>query len=137
MFNTAVIKPQRMVRPLPDNTVPRQGKTIVPLPVIAADAVQNPHPADAASIARGKVLFDTVCIACHGALGKGDGLVATKGVPPIDLTDAYRSSFKDGYIWATILRGSMSTLMPKHSEAIGSDEAWDIVNYLRTLQHKS
>src|SRR5689334_14382660 len=54
---------------------------------------QNPVPADAASIAKGKKLYADACATCHGEAGKGNGPSAATlerhGAPvrPGDLSD--------------------------------------------------
>ncbi len=45
-------------------------------------ARKNPVPSTPESIAKGSALFVIYCTPCHGASGKGDGLVAAKFVPP-------------------------------------------------------
>ena len=84
------------------------------------------------SIETGKRLYQIYCALCHGPDAKGGGPVATKFVPPPDLTlDIFRQR-TDGFIYATIRDGG--ALMPGQAEALSPRERWDIVNYIRSLQ---
>ena len=74
---------------------------------------------------------------CHGAEGKGGvtGPVATKFIPTPDLTNAaLQKQRTDGYWHSYIVAGG--AVMPAYSEALSSEEAWHIVNYLRTIAAK-
>ena len=58
--------------------------------------------------------------------------VATKIVPPPDLTNPeIQKARTDGYWHSYIMAGG--AVMPAYGEALSSQEAWHIVNYLRTL----
>lgn len=94
--------------------------------------VSNPMPRFAASLARGRLLYDTYCIVCHGPAGHADGTVVPKFVPPPDLTlDATRQR-SDGYIYAMIKQGR--GIMPKYGDKIRGVDRWHVVNYVRKLQ---
>lgn len=87
---------------------------------------------DPGADAKGKVLFDTFCIACHGADAKGGGsLGPTYPVPP-DLTLAMYLARGDGFFFHTITFGSV--IMPSYGYAISVPERWMIVKHLRTKQ---
>ena len=71
---------------------------------------------DAAAIARGEQLFQTYCLMCHGADGKGTGPVA-KGLPhpPADLTHHFHRAPGDGDAYpsgALARAGNSSRLNP-------------------------
>jgi S-disulfanyl-L-cysteine oxidoreductase SoxD len=98
----------------------------------AAAARQNPVPATPESVKSGGALFAVYCTPCHGASGKGDGLVTSKFVPAIDLTNPdLQKGRTDGY-WESYLSVG-GAVMPSYGEALGVHERWDVVNYLRTL----
>jgi mono/diheme cytochrome c family protein len=85
-------------------------------------------------VAVGKERFDVFCLPCHGAEAKGGvtGPVATKFIPPPDLTNAeLHRQRTDGYWHSYIMVGG--AVMPAYGEALSSQEAWHIVNYLRSL----
>ena len=94
----------------------------------------NPVKSSAVSVALGKGHFGTFCAPCHGAEGKGGvtGPVATRFIPPPDLSNAaLQRQRTDGYWHSYIMAGG--AVMPAYAEALSSEEAWHIVNFLRTL----
>ena len=98
----------------------------------AAAARRNPVAATPESIRKGGELFAIYCTPCHGASGKGDGLVATKFVPPADLRNPdLQKARTDGY-WQSYLSVG-GAVMPSYGEALTPDERWHVVNFLRTL----
>jgi mono/diheme cytochrome c family protein len=94
--------------------------------------VVNPVPRDSASLARGKLLFDTYCIVCHGPAGRADGTVVPKFVPPPDFALEVTRQRSDGYIYAMIKQGR--GIMPKYGDKIRGVDRWHVVNYVRKLQ---
>ena len=99
-----------------------------------AAAIKNPVKATPESVTIGKERFQTFCVPCHGAEAKGGvtGPVAVKFVPPPDLTNAQLQAGRtDGYWHSYIMAGG--AVMPSYGEAMSSEEAWHIVNFLRTV----
>jgi mono/diheme cytochrome c family protein len=89
------------------------------------------------SLAIGKQQYTTFCVPCHGAEAKGGvtGPVATKFIPTPDLTNGeLQRQRTDGYWHSYIVAGG--AVMPSYGEALSSQEAWHIVNYLRSLAQK-
>lgn len=117
--------------PVPAQSIPVEGPAYIP----NLGAPKNPVPADAASLARGKELFNINCTACHGPGGKGDGPVAAflQNKKPIDLTGPIGISLSDGAIFMTITNGTPGG-MPALNENLTVRERWDVVNYVRSLQ---
>ena len=90
-----------------------------------------------AMLERGREIYKTNCVACHGESGKGDGPAA--GVlkpPPRDHTDrAYMSTLSDKEIADIIKMGGAikgKPLMPSHPQISGDDLA-ALVAYVRSL----
>lgn len=98
-------------------------------------AIQNPTPADSASVNRGRIQFQINCAVCHGPAGMGNGPVTKYGLypPAIGGPNAPAAAYPDGYIFGIIRNGR--GLMPTYNRIEESDR-WDIINYLRTLQGK-
>ena len=111
--------------------VPSQGGG----PSADAATLKNPVPANAASLAEGKLLFTKQCASCHGALGKGDGKAgAALKPPPADLSDAaWKNGSTDGEIFAIIRDGVKETSMRGFAGRMTSRELWTVVNYVRGL----
>jgi mono/diheme cytochrome c family protein len=117
-------------RPVPARSIPVEGAAYIP----GNGAPANPVAADETSIARGKQLFATHCAMCHGAEGKGNGMIAAFLVQkkPADLTSEAIQSKKDGAIFLTVSNGF--GLMPALNENFTVRERWDLVNFVRTLK---
>jgi mono/diheme cytochrome c family protein len=138
MTQTARILPGERVFPMPPGVVARGRERILPKEQRDLAAKQpNPIRTSEASVALGQQHYTTFCVPCHGAEGKGGvtGPVATKFIPTPDLTNAaLQKQRTDGYWHSYIVAGG--AVMPAYSEALSSEEAWHIVNYLRTIAAK-
>ncbi len=101
---------------------------------IAERVLTNPIPDSEVALAEGKVLYTRYCSHCHGATGKGDGLVAKeyKGVPSYS-ADAYKT-MNDGHIFHVITHGK-GRMWP-HGSQITPDDRWRIVQYVHKLQQE-
>lgn len=135
MSQTARIDPGERVFPMPAGVVPRGGEIILPKEQRDVAARRpNPIRPSAASVARGREHFTTFCVPCHGPEAKGGvtGPVATRFIPTPDLTNAdLQRQRTDGYWHSYILAGG--AVMPAYGEALSSEEAWHIVNFLRSV----
>ncbi len=138
MTSTARIVPGERVFAMPPGVVPRGGELVLSKEQRDV-AMKRPNPIKATpeSVALGKQYFGTFCTPCHGPEAKGGvtGPVATKFIPTPDLTNAdLQKQRTDGYWHSYIVVGG--AVMPAYGEALSSQEAWHIVNFLRTLASK-
>ncbi len=118
----------------PDLSVSTTGLRIKPLPREDVENItQNPVAQTPESLEQGKKYYDRYCFVCHGIEGKGDGPVIKRGFYPLNLTTPGVIARTDGYIYAYIRYGG-KVMMPSYRESITSEQAWDIVNYVRELQ---
>ena len=135
MTQTPRIMPGERVFPMPTGVVPRGGELIVPKEQRDVAARQpNPVRATRESVALGRQHFQTFCAPCHGPEGKGgvSGPVAARFIPPPDLSNAeLHRQRTDGYWHSYIVVGG--AIMPAYGEALSSQEAWHVVNFLRSL----
>jgi mono/diheme cytochrome c family protein len=135
MTQTARIQPGERIFAMPAGVVPRGAQALVPREQRdVAAKIPNPVKPTRESVAVGKERFDVFCLPCHGAEAKGGvtGPVATKFIPPPDLTNAeLHRQRTDGYWHSYIMVGG--AVMPAYGEAMSSQEAWHVVNYLRSL----
>lgn len=88
---------------------------------------------------RGKTVYATYCVSCHGNGGAGDGPAAVALNPkPRDLTDkAYMSTRQDDYLLKVIKDGGpavgKSPLMAPFGGALKDNDIGDLVAFLRSL----
>lgn len=91
---------------------------------------------------RGRLLFQTNCVSCHGPGGQGDGPAAANlvdgwGQPtlPLNLT---RRNIKSGAsprdIYRSITTGLNGTPMPAFGATLTDDQRWDVVSYILSLK---
>jgi len=91
MTHTARIMPGERNFPMPAGVVARGREAVIPKEQREiAMKVPNPVTMSAPSVAIGRERFVTMCAPCHGPEAKGGvtGPVATKFIPPPDLTNA-------------------------------------------------
>jgi mono/diheme cytochrome c family protein len=138
MRTSIVITPQRTVMRAPDDaSVPLGGRDLAgeDPPYDKNQNRVNPVVATDSSIARGERKFKFTCVPCHGPELAGNGPVATFFMPPPDLLAAPTRARKDGFIYSYIRFGGV--VMPPYGAQVTSEEAWNIVNYLRHMQQAS
>jgi putative heme-binding domain-containing protein len=96
-----------------------------PTPAIS-DQARNPFAGDAQAITKGAVLFRQECVYCHGVGARG-------GMRGPDLTTgSWNHGGADADLARTITDGVPGTAMPPNN--LKTDEIWQIVSYLRTVQ---
>jgi mono/diheme cytochrome c family protein len=133
------IKPYAKPLPPVEGTVPVTGVEPV-VNLQTADRLVNPRTRTSESINRGRFLYDTYCLVCHGEQGKGDGPISSTvggpffGVRSLVSDDAGRRS--DGFLYGvTVNAQAMGRgLMPHYGDRVRGADRWDLVNYVRTLQ---
>lgn len=135
MTQTPKVVPGERNFAMPTGVVPYGGELIIPKEQRDLAAKQpNPIKATPQSVEIGKQRFTMFCVPCHGAEGKGGvtGLVAAKFIPTPDLTNAdLQKQRTDGYWHSYIMVGG--AVMPSYGEALSSEEAWHVVNFLRSI----
>ena len=138
MTETPKIVPGERVFKMPQGVVPRGGDLVIRKEQREIAAKQpNPIKASEASVTIGRERFQTFCVPCHGPEAKGGttGPVATKFIPTPDLTNAdLQKQRTDGYWHSYIVAGG--AVMPAYAEALSSEEAWHLVNFLRSVARK-
>jgi mono/diheme cytochrome c family protein len=96
----------------------------------AGRELTNPfHQDDQVAVEKGKVLFETYCLVCHGAKGLGDGPIATKIPPPTSYKAERVMGFLPGRIFHVITLGSNK--MPSYAAQLSPEDRWLIITYVR------
>jgi mono/diheme cytochrome c family protein len=98
----------------------------------AAKNLKNPLPPTKDILAEGKELYGYYCAHCHGAEGKGDGLVGQKYGGVANLAGGQIAKVNGGHIFHVITHGK-GRMWP-HASQINALERWKIVNYVHVLQ---
>ena len=128
-------KPMNHPLPVAARSVPVEGAAYVS----GQGAPNNPVPADAASVERGRILYSITCIQCHGKKADGNGTISGALLfQPANLTADVVQNKPDGALFLTISNGIQGTggqiHMPALNENLYVRDRWDVVNYLRTLK---
>ena len=100
---------------------------------VSADEIVNPLKGDANAAASGKKTYKMLCVVCHGAKGKGDGIGSAGLQPkPTDLTSTKVQAQTDGAIFWKIEEGRSP--MPSYKTTLQEKKRWEIINYIRKLK---
>ena len=127
-------------RPPVSGTVPVTGAEPDSIPVAVAERLTNPRTRTAESLNRGKWVYQTYCLVCHGQSGKGDGPISATAGGPFpgirNLTDDLARSRSDGYMYGLVTSAAAMgrLVMPRYGDKIHGTDRWDVVNYVRQLQ---
>lgn len=102
-----------------------------------AAKMKNPFSPDTENVARGKKVFQNICLQCHGINGDGKGFLFTSGkypYPPANLVSQKIINRTDGEMFHTITVGF--GIMPPHGIIVRPDDRWKAILYVRSLQKK-
>jgi mono/diheme cytochrome c family protein len=100
---------------------------------------ENPFEFDEYAQYRGKMLYEVNCLPCHGAEGKGDGLVVKRGYPkPPSFSgrswrksNSNNSDYKNNQGWIynliTFGRGNMGS----YAQQLVPEDRWAVAEYVR------
>jgi mono/diheme cytochrome c family protein len=83
-------------------------------------------------LTKGKIIYETNCLICHGERGKGDGLIgATLRPPPTDLTGPEVRAKSDKDLWTVIHEGR--DVMPAWKTRLKEQDIQNVLAYIRSL----
>jgi putative copper resistance protein D len=101
-------------------------------PAYPASVYAPAEPYSAASVARGRALYDDNCVSCHGLSGRGDGPAALSlPIRPADLTEPHLFAHSAGELFFWISRGRANGTMPGFAAALAPNQRWDVINFIR------
>lgn len=103
-----------------------------PADVTGMDHLANPLPLTPAVLAKGRQIFDTYCIVCHGPKADGLGYIVPKMTQPPALIAGAPLLFSDGRIFSIITGGQGN--MPSYQTELDPAERWAVIRYVRVLQ---
>jgi len=126
-----------MMRPFPKRSIGITGVATKVDNREEAEALLNPVALNAASLRKGRQLFDIYCSACHGYNGKADTPVSQKIFAVPLISERVQKEISEGWLWGTITFGS--AIMPAYgvpgagggSNDLTVEERWHVVNYVR------
>ena len=99
---------------------------------IAGKELKNPLRPTAAVLKRGKHIYETYCIVCHGPSAEGNGFIVPKYPRPPSLHSDKVRNWPDGNIYHVITMGQ--NLMPSYASQIAPGDRWSVAHYVRVLQ---
>jgi cytochrome c oxidase cbb3-type subunit II len=100
--------------------------------------MDNPFPVTTSNLFRGRWVFQTFCIGCHGQGGSGISEAAKFMAPrPIDFTGPDDASggndTSPGIYYYRILRGWVGSAMEPFGQRLSVDDIWKVVLFLKTI----
>lgn len=103
------------------------------IPDIDTALETEPPVIDAAGLASAKLNYDIYCDPCHGADGRGNGRVISRGFPnPRSLTSEDILSKPPKDLFNTIMHGYKNS--PPFDYALDSQQGWELVRYIQSLK---
>lgn len=106
--------------------------------LLKATKMKNPFLPDTQNIDRGKVVYQNVCLQCHGVNADGKGHLFVSGkypYPPANLISQKIMNKTDGEMFHAITVGF--GIMPAHGIIVRPDDRWKTILYVRSLQEKA
>lgn len=98
----------------------------------AGKAYVNPLRRTEAVLERGRHVYMSTCVVCHGPAGEGDGTIVPKFPRPPSLQSDKIRNYPDGNLYYIITRGQ--NLMSSYASQILPEDRWAVVHYIRALQ---
>lgn len=117
----------------------------IPAIVLLAVTQFSARSGAATDLTVGKRIFETVCVACHGANGRPDPaspIVQAFDPSPADLSDPLFNSREPVLDWELVVKHGgqalgLSPLMPPQGGALSDEEISSVVAYIKTLADTS
>jgi mono/diheme cytochrome c family protein len=110
----------------------------------AGRELTNPLAQTPATMDDGRGLYQTYCLVCHGANGKGDGPLVVGGkIPtPPAYTSERVAPFPPGRLFHVVTMGTQNAAgvqkMPSYAALLTPSERWKVVSYVsHTLQRSA
>jgi mono/diheme cytochrome c family protein len=96
-------------------------------------ATSLPIELDAATLERGRVLYDVYCAPCHDRAGTGNGMIVRRGFKrPESFHSARLRAAPPGYFFQVMTNGFAE--MASYAAMLEPRERWAVAAYVRALQ---
>lgn len=87
---------------------------------------------------KGKGVFESHCVSCHGPEGRGEGAMGPHLIPPAaDFTSDFVRAKSDAELLHTIQEGEQGTAMRSFKHWLSKQEMRDVLAYVRQLSRGS
>ena len=98
-----------------------------------SNSLKNPFIGNVNATSDGKIIFNQMCVLCHGLQGKGNGEAGLSlGKKPANFLALKVVNETDGNIFWKITHGKAP--MATYEELLTDDQRWKLVNYIRELE---
>ena len=99
----------------------------------SSNDLQNPFKDNEKATNEGKIIFNQMCVLCHGLEGKGNGEAGlTLERKPANFLALNVVNQTDGNIFWKITNGKAP--MASYEELLTDNQRWKLVNYIRELE---
>lgn len=109
--------------------------SVVVLAMLGSSIAGGAQPAHVkGDIGKGKMLYQQLCVACHGPQGQGDGPFGSNLAPPAANLSAPTTQAKpDEELLSTIKEGKAGTAMQSFKHQLSDQQAYDVLAFVRSL----
>lgn len=152
-WKPSIFKDGKNMQSAPAGTVPRGGWYVAedympyhlpntPEAYDSASAIKNPLLASVAGLDstkrdaamkktedKGKKIYETYCLVCHGEAGAGDGILVKNEKIPTPGAYSTKVDLTDGKMFHSITYGK--NLMGSYASQITPEERWQVIYYIR------
>ena len=98
----------------------------------------NPTKNSLQSLERGKAIYESNCLSCHGIDGRGKGPLAKElATTPADLIEIAQSRWDSTFAAHVAYGKTGNQEMPAFVDKLSKEEIWDVTNFVYSLKEGS